>query len=75
MQDARPDIRQLSEVLSNFHQFRREYPSKYHTAFIDLSLPQLIGPFVRLDLLPSFFDLVNENCSKVILNKVFNHSM
>jgi hypothetical protein len=65
MQDARPDIRHLHEVLSNFRQFRKAHHSKYQAAYIDLSLPQLIGPFLRLDLLPCFFDFVNERCSKV----------
>ena len=58
MQDVRFEISQVSEVLASFHHFRQRNLPKYQATYIDLSLPKLIGPFVILDILPCFVDLV-----------------
>ncbi len=48
-----------------FTQFHKENYIKYQEMYIDLSLPQLVEPFIILDLLPSFFQLLQDDCQTV----------
>jgi hypothetical protein len=51
MSDVREDCRCVSELLSRLAAFRQARPRQYEDAFIALSLPPLLAPLVRLDLL------------------------
>lgn len=65
LQDVRPDISQLQIFIQKLTQFRKDNYKKYQEMYIDLSLPQLIEPFILLDLLPTFFDLLQDNSQTV----------
>lgn len=65
LQDVRSDICRLDTILETFQQFRLRNVQKYQTAFIDMSLPKIIGPFVVLDLVLCLFDFLTEGYPKV----------
>ncbi len=51
MSDVRGDISNISDILEKFSLFRQYYPDRYHSAYIGISLPPIIGLFVKLDIM------------------------
>ncbi|CAK9141355.1 unnamed protein product [Ilex paraguariensis] len=49
--DAAEEYSQLSVVIERFERWKKEYSSSYHDAYMSLSVPVIISPYVRLELL------------------------
>ncbi|KAJ0037627.1 hypothetical protein Pint_21939 [Pistacia integerrima] len=49
--DASEEYSQLSLVKERFEKWKREYSSSYRDAYMSLSAPTILSPFVRLELL------------------------
>jgi len=51
LDDVRPEIGSVGEILRQLQTFRETLPDRYRAAFISLSLPALLEPLVLLDML------------------------
>ncbi|KAK1567818.1 hypothetical protein Q3G72_017067 [Acer saccharum] len=49
--DASEEYSQLSSVKERFEEWKRDYPSTYRDAYMSLSAPAIMSPYVRLELL------------------------
>ncbi|KAK2662311.1 hypothetical protein Ddye_000885 [Dipteronia dyeriana] len=49
--DASEEYSQLSSVKERFEEWKRDYPSSYRDAYMSLSAPAIMSPYVRLELL------------------------
>ncbi|KAK3183191.1 hypothetical protein Dsin_030477 [Dipteronia sinensis] len=49
--DASDEYSQLSMVKERFEEWKRDYPSSYRDAYMSLSAPAIMSPYVRLELL------------------------
>ena len=56
MSDVDAEWRDLHVVAGHLHHWKERYPAAYHDAFIALSVPRLLAPFVRLHLMT--FDIL-----------------
>lgn len=61
MQDVRPDLSSLPEVLKNFQDFRKDHFTKYTEAYISLSLSQILKHYILLDIVPLYLLDSNES--------------
>lgn len=52
LEDVRQDLKDMSQIVSKIANFKRQFPHHYKSSFMDLSLPQLLSPFVMLDIIP-----------------------
>mgnify|MGYP000052723195 FL=1 len=50
--DVKEDFRSLRSVLLNFLKWRHCSPGTYIDTYASMSLPEILAPFVRLELLP-----------------------
>ena len=52
LEDVRPEICDVGEILSKFSTYRDTYLEKYMTSFVSLSLLELLRPLVLIDIMP-----------------------
>jgi hypothetical protein len=50
LEDCRPELRDMSVVLTKLRTFRRSLPGRYSVSFISLSLPSILAPLVLFDV-------------------------
>jgi hypothetical protein len=50
LEDVRPEISSIKEILRQFSSFRKSMTDQYRDAYVDLSLPGLMEPLVLLDI-------------------------
>ncbi len=74
LQDVRQDLHQPRELLVKFFILRKNYPSQYTAAYIDLSLAQLLKPYITLDILSILHELYQNDymVSITILSSFFD---
>ena len=51
MSDVDVEWRDLDVVAGHFEHWKRRYPKAYEEAFIDLSIPKVFAPYIRLELM------------------------
>ena len=51
MEDVRPEVGSLQEVLGRLAEFRSAQRERYKAAYMALSLPPIVAPFVLMDML------------------------
>lgn len=74
MSDAAPEAYSMTAITQQLTVFRAAYPERYRTAFISLSLPELLEPLIRHDLLTSTGDLLSALGGGICCDTaIFNH--
>ena len=49
--DVHEDFYSLDVIIRRFEEWRLLYPSAYSEAYIDLCLPRVFAPFIRLEMI------------------------
>lgn len=50
-EDTRPEYRSFDGMKVVLEEWKREYPKEYGDAFVSISVPKLIAPFIRMELM------------------------
>lgn len=71
LEDVRPEICSIGEILNKFSSYRNSYIEKYMSSFVSLSLLEVLKPLVLVDIMP--VDILGRNVVSVFYSILMNN--
>lgn len=73
MDDAADDFAQISGILSKFEMWKAKYPDTYNEAYINLCIPKILAPLIKLKLV--LWNPLSDQCEDFEMSQWYEDCM